>query len=103
MKSLVGHDEKHQLNTLCKEVERLFKDKQYELCLERATLAVGQYPHAAEPHNLLGVLLEAKGMKAEAMKHYRAAIALEPGYRPARENLYRNGDLSNNSQRYSFK
>jgi hypothetical protein len=44
-------------------------------------------PHAPEPHNLLGMLLENQGDHLLAMKHFRAAWALEPTYLPARYNL----------------
>jgi len=49
--------------------------------------AIGKYPHAPEPHNLLGLLLEAQGEHIAAMKHFRAAWALDPTYLPTRQNL----------------
>lgn len=46
---------------------------------------------APQPHNLLGILLEYRGDKLRAMKHYRAATDLDPTYMPAKNNLYRAG------------
>ncbi len=42
-----------------------------------------------EPFNLMGIIYELKNRQAEAMKMYRAALALEPSYHPANENLQR--------------
>lgn len=44
---------------------------------------------AAEPHNLLGIFFEMKGDDGTARKHYRAAYALDPTYKPACHNLER--------------
>lgn len=46
-----------------------------------------------EPHNLLGVLSEYKGAIELAQKHYRAALALDPTYKPADHNLERTTHL----------
>lgn len=46
-------------------------------------------PGAAEPHNLLGILSELKGDDIAARKHYRAAYALNPTYKPSCRNLER--------------
>ena len=39
--------------------------------------------------NMLGAMMEITGRKLEAQKCYRAALALEPRYQPARQNLER--------------
>lgn len=44
---------------------------------------------APEVHNLYGVLAELTGDLSLAGKHYRAAYALDPTYRPASRNLER--------------
>ena len=49
---------------------------------------------APQPHNLFGILLEYRGDRLRAMKHYRAAADLDPTYLPAKNNLYRLGQLS---------
>lgn len=44
---------------------------------------------APQPHNLLGILYELIGDNLTARKHYRAAYALDPTYKPACRNLER--------------
>jgi len=51
--------------------------------------AVGAEPSHPESYNLIGCLLELKGQVSEAQKMYRAALALDPTYRPADQNLRR--------------
>ena len=51
--------------------------------------AIDINPNAPEPHNLLGIWYEFKNNNDLARKHYRAAYALDPTYRPASENLER--------------
>ena len=45
--------------------------------------------NAPEPHNLLGILCELILDDNTARKHYRAAYALDPTYKPACRNLER--------------
>jgi len=77
----------------------------YEGCLEQAKAAVEAYDFQsaaswaqaavaqdtsrAEAFNLLGVLLERSGGRLEAQRYYRAALALDPTYKPAWNNLNR--------------
>ena len=51
--------------------------------------AVAADPGRAEAYNLLGALLEIKHDRLEAQKFYRAAMEIDPTYRPAGENLER--------------
>lgn len=46
-------------------------------------------PGRAEAYNLLGALLEIKHDRREAQKFYRAALEIDPTYRPAGGNLER--------------
>ena len=41
------------------------------------------------PHHALGLLDETEGNKEAAVKHYRAALKVDPGFAPARANLGR--------------
>ena len=75
------------LSTLCVTVRELISIQDYEKCESLIHSAMGKYPHAPEPHNLIGILLEKKGDHLTAMKHFRAAWALDPTYIPARQNL----------------
>ena len=63
------------------------RERRYEECEAMLCAAMFEYPHDAIPHNLMGLLLESKGFHADAMKHFRAAYALDPSYKPAKWNL----------------
>lgn len=102
MSANISEQELNTLLDLSAEVQELIESKKYEACLAIVIASIGKYPHSPQPHNLMGIVLEATGDAQGAMKHYRAAIALEPSYMPARENLYRKGDLSNNSTAYTY-
>lgn len=64
-------------------------DGDYENAEEVLKKAAAMEIEKAEPHNLLGVIAECRGDVLKAQKHYRAALALEPAYRPAQINLER--------------
>ncbi|MFP4371511.1 MAG: response regulator [Halanaerobium sp.] len=57
--------------------------------LQKATSINSEKP---EPFNLLGIIYEMQHKQGEAMKMYRAALALEPGYKPANDNIERAGE-----------
>lgn len=76
-----------ELNQLCKTVKILVSEENYESSIELICRAMGKYPHAPHPHNLFGIILEKSGKHADAMKHFRAAWALDPTYLPATHNL----------------
>ena len=75
------------MDSLCKTVRALIRHDAFDECETLVAEAMGKFPHAAEPHNLFGVVLELEGMHPEAMRHFRAAWALDPTYLPARYNL----------------
>lgn len=77
----------NELAQLCKSVRAFVIDGIYEPCFEPICRAMEQFPHSPEPHNLLGVVLEKRGDHLTAMKHFRAALALDPTYLPATHNL----------------
>ena len=81
--------ERDGLSILCKDVRYLMENKEYDICQERITEAMKVYPHAPQPHNPMGILLEKNGEHGNAMKHFRAAWALDPTYIPARRNMER--------------
>ena len=76
-----------ELSKLCVTVRELISLQDYEKCESLIRSAMGKYLHAPELHNLIGILLEKKGDHLTAMKHFRAAWALDPTYIPARQNL----------------
>lgn len=51
--------------------------------------SLSENPDAPEPHNLLGLWYEFNKNYDLARKHYRAAYALDPTYKPASVNLER--------------
>lgn len=57
----------------------------YKIIME----ALHANPNAPEPQNLLGIWNEINGNDDMARRHYRAAYALDPSYRPASKNLER--------------
>ncbi len=75
------------LDELCTNVKELSQCGEYQKCTEMICQAMGNYPDAPHPHNLMGVVLEKTGKHALAMRHFRAAWALDPAYRPANQNL----------------
>lgn len=80
-------ENKKELNKLCSLVRELAGKKEYRKCEPLIFEAMGKHPHAPEPHNLIGILLEKEGDHLTAMRHFRAAWALDPTYVPARQNL----------------
>lgn len=86
-------DKRKELTALCGKIRELMEQSEYPTCEELIEDAMAKYPHAPEPHNLLGLLLEMQGEHLTAMKHFRAAYALDPTYVPARRNLERFGSF----------
>lgn len=72
---------------LCDVIRRLIENGALVKAEEVAAKAMGEYPHSPEPHNLMGIVLEKENEHVEAMKHFRAAWALDPTYLPARVNM----------------
>lgn len=81
------------LKKLCGVVRDLLENCRYRESERMIVEAIGRYPHAPEPHNLMGILLERKHDHIQAMKHFRAAWALDPAYIPARYNMEQYGDV----------
>lgn len=87
MKGISEHSLILEMNQLCASVRSLVEQKQYDACAPLICQAMEQYPHAPQPHNLLGIVLEKTGDHFTAMRHFRAAWALDPSYLPANHNL----------------
>ena len=75
------------LDCLCSQVREAVRQGELETCLQEICNAMAEYPDAPQPHNLLGIVLEKQGNHTSAMRHFRAAWALDPTYIPAEENL----------------
>lgn len=102
MREMISVHDRKSLEKLCSKIEKLYTQEDYQACEKLIVNAIGEHPHAAHPHNLYGIILEKYGDKHAAMSHYRAAIALEPSYKPARCNLNRYGDMSNRNTHPAF-
>jgi len=75
------------LNHVIVEVRELIGRHEYRECEKVIRQAMSDYPDNAVPNNLMGLLDEKKGDHLNAMKHFRAAWALDPSYRPVLMNL----------------
>lgn len=87
VKTTVELDTPKEIFELCVSVRKLAENGEYEKCFNMICKIMGQYPHAAQPHNLLGIVLEHCGEHVMAMKHFRVACALDPTYKPALKNI----------------
>jgi hypothetical protein len=87
------NENNNDLTDLCVTVKELIEQKKYNDCMCHIINMMAKYPHAPEPHNLFGILLEKEGDHITAMKHFRAALALDITYIPARCNLDRYGSF----------
>ncbi len=72
-------------------------DRAFDAARRHLRQAIAADASKPEAFNILGVLLEVDGDKLEAQKNYRAALALDPAYGPADENLSRTVGLTRGS------
>lgn len=77
----------HGVHELCDTTRKMVAERRYEECKSCISEMMSYYPHSPIPHNLIGIVLEKEGCHTSAMKHFRAAYALDPTYLPARHNL----------------
>ena len=75
------------------EVKEMIQSKYYKECEALISSLMLESPHSALPHNLMGILLEKQGRHEEAMRHFRAAYALDPQYEPAEKNMENYGSF----------
>ena len=64
-------------------------ERQFDAAQEHLRQAIAADSTKPEAFNLLGALIEIRGDWLEAQKQYRAALAPDPSYKPANENLER--------------
>lgn len=64
-------------------------ERKFDAAAEHVRAAISADAGKPEAFNLLGALQEIRGDLNEAQKNYRAALALDPTYSPAEENLQR--------------
>jgi two-component system, OmpR family, alkaline phosphatase synthesis response regulator PhoP len=76
-------------HSLIELTKRHISDRSFTLARKTARAAIAADPAQPEVYNLLGALLEIKGDWVEAQKFYRAALDIDPTFKPARANLER--------------
>jgi DNA-binding response OmpR family regulator len=69
--------------------KRHISDRNFATARETTRKAIAADPAQPEAYNLLGALLEIKGDGLEAQKFYRAALDIDPTFKPAWANLDR--------------
>jgi len=69
--------------------KRSIGQRLFDAAVEHVRKAVSLNPARPEAFNLLGVLMEVRHNQTEAQVQYRAALALDPTFEPARKNLLR--------------
>lgn len=82
------HDKEiHDKEEMFIKIKALIISDHFEVAENLIRTAIMTFPHAPEPHNLFGILLEKMDEHSMAMKHFRIALELDPMYLPARHNL----------------
>lgn len=84
---------KQELTDTVQQVQQLINIRDYEGCRCMVCRLMSHFPDSPVPHNLMGILLENMKQHVGAMKHFRAAYALDPTYIPARYNMEQYGSL----------
>jgi DNA-binding response OmpR family regulator len=69
--------------------KRCIAEAHYNAAAEHAKSAISFDNTRPEAFNLLGVIREIQKDITDAQKYYRAALALDPSYEPARKNIER--------------
>jgi CheY-like chemotaxis protein len=69
--------------------KKCITDRHFDAAAEHIRRAISLDPGRAEAFNLLGAVMEIRGDRNEAQRNYRAALSLDPSYKPAISNLER--------------
>ena len=80
-------NENEELREFCRNMRCMIEEQDYVKANEEIKRIMSSYPDSPVPHNLLGIILEKEHQHVLAMKHFRAAYALEPSYEPVKRNL----------------
>lgn len=85
----IGPEDAHDYLSCIQLAKNEIKANHFHTAENLLRQAVAYNPQNPEALNLLGVLRELSGDFLEALKYYRAALAMMPSYKPADENLMR--------------
>lgn len=88
-RDMLRTEQAESYNSRIELAKKCINERRFEAAQEHVRQAIAADATKPEGFNLLGILLEMQGAKLEAQKNYRAALALDPTYRPASENLSR--------------
>jgi hypothetical protein len=99
VKRMASKEKNNPFQEIIEEIIGSLKKRELENAEKLITVLVSMDIDTPEPHNLFGILSEIKGKDDSARKHYRAAYALDPTYKPACRNLER---LVLGSQNHGF-
>ena len=86
--------EQRAMQPLTAHIRALVAQRHFSEAEDEAAKAMAAAPHAAQPHNLMGIIAESRNDHVQAMKHFHAAWALDPTFLPARINMERYGSFS---------
>lgn len=86
--------EQNAMQPLTAHIRALIQQRHFCEAENEAAQAMAAAPHDAQPHNLMGIIAESRNDHVLAMKHFRAAWALDPTFLPARVNMERYGSFS---------
>lgn len=81
-------------NALIELTKRHITDRNFAFARDTAQKAIAADPGQPEIYNLLGALHEIEGEIPESQKFYRAALDIDPNYKPAWINLERVSSLN---------
>ncbi len=90
--TLFLHEKKENLCISAKDAElvrNLLEAGEHSFAYEKIRKLMYEFPDSPAPHNLMGVYCEFERDLTSAVRHYRASLALHPGYSSAENNLKR--------------
>lgn len=82
-----------EIRKYCTTIRKLLVHQEFDECEQLTIKMMGKYPHNPEPHNIYGIILEKRGNHLLGLKHFRAALSLDPSFKPAMRNLETYGTL----------
>ena len=92
MKPILKNDLYGQLT---RDATAALKDWKVEEAEALAKKAIAEEHTRPEAFNILGIVMEIRNDQYQAQTYYRAALAFDPAYDPARKNLDRSTGVNN--------
>ena len=77
----------HDYESFIELAKKCVEDRHFDAAAEHVKKAISIDSSRPDAFNFLGALYELQGNKVEAQKNYRAALSLDPAYKPAQDNL----------------